>query len=395
MKLQKLFQVPLIVGVLLLSVAVAPTMAQVTSAPAPGTSVPAPGTSTPAPGSLPVSPLIDATIGVAPTTAQVTRDLEPGSLLVFPLFDATTGHVTQIRVTDTNDGPFGTASVRLHYNVVCAGTKAGAPCSARNFTRLITYHGTVVINIPTDVAIPAGCPDMQGFVVVWATGTGAATAPGGAAGLNKPISYNNLIGSAHVTSGTPVVTAAAQTGISFQSPMATGTVLGGSPANRALQFGIDYSAPAETLFTDFRALSVPLAPPAPPVPPAPISSDLVLLALDINAGNENPPTQVTVEFWDDLENPYSTEIEFVCWIRIPLTKIDPFFDAALLGRPSGSLRLAAQANCPISGFCPPIPLYQPAILGAILENYGTPEAAVAGRRLYHDSIPHPTTYTAE
>jgi len=364
MQLQRLFQVTLVVGVLLLSVAVVPTMAQVPDAPP----------------------------GVAPITAQVTRDLEPGSLLVFPLFDAATGHVTQIRVTDTNDGPFGTASVRLHYNVVCAGTKAGAPCSARNFTRLITYHGTVVINIPTDVAVPTGCPDMQGFVVVWATGTGAATAPGSVAGLNKPISYNNLIGSAHVTSGTPAVTADAQTGISFQSPMAPGTVLGGFPANRALQFGIDYSAPAETLFTDFRALPVP---PVPPAPPTPISSDLVLVALDINAGNENPPTQVTVEFWDDLENPYSTEIEFICWVRIPLTKIDPFFDAALLGRPYGSLRLATQANCPISGFCPPIPLYQPAILGAILENYGTPEAAVAGRHLYHDNIPHPTTYTAE
>ena len=139
MKLQRLFQVTFVVGVLLLSVA------------------------------------------VAPTQAQVHRDLEPGSLLVFPLFDATTGHVTEIRVTDTNDGPFGAGSVRLHYNIVCEGAEANA-CSARNFTRLITYHGTAVIRIPTDTPIPSGCTAQQGFVVVYATGTGAAAAPGGRGG---------------------------------------------------------------------------------------------------------------------------------------------------------------------------------------------------------------------
>jgi hypothetical protein len=217
MKWQRLFQVTFVVGVLLLSVA------------------------------------------VAPTQAQVHRDLEPGSLLVFPLFDATTGHVTEIRVTDTNDGPFGSGSVRLHYNVVCPGSKVPiARCSARNFTRLITYHGTAVIRIPTDTPVPSDCPGRQGFVVVWATGTGAAAAPGGAAGLNQPVSYNFLIGSAHITSGTPAVTADAHPGIAFQSPAATGTVLGaGPPLNTTLRFGIDYAAPGNALFGDFRALPAP------------------------------------------------------------------------------------------------------------------------------------------
>ena len=278
MKLQRLFQVTFVVGVLLLSVA------------------------------------------VAPTTAQVNRDLEPGSLLVFPLFDARTGQVTEIRVTDTNEGITGASSVRLHYNIVCAGTKEGAPCRARNFTRLITYHGTVVIRIPTDTPVPSGCTAEQGFVIVWATGTGAAAAPGGAAGLNRPVSYNFLIGSAHVTSGTPAVTANALPGIAFQSPAALGSVLGVPPLTSALRFGIDYVAPGDALFADFRALPVPPVPPAPPA--AAISSDLVLLTLDIDAGSQNPPTQVAVDFWDDQENPYSTEIEFVCWIRIPLVDID-------------------------------------------------------------------------
>jgi len=347
MKLQKLFQVTFVVGVLLLSVA------------------------------------------VAPTQAQVHRDLEPGSLLVFPLFDATTGHVTEIRVTDTNDGIFGTSSVRLHYNIVCAGSREPiAPCSARNFTRLITYHGTAVIRIPTDTPVPSGCTARQGFVVVWATGTGAAAAPGGAAGLNRPVSYNFLIGSAHVTRETPAVTADAQPGIAFQSPATTGTVLGGPPDNSALRFGIDYAAPGNALFTDFRALPVP--------PAAAVSSELVLLTLDIDAGTDNPSTQVAVDFWDDQENPYSTEIAYVCWTRMPLVDIDPFFDAAFLGRPYGSLRLVTEPNCPVPGLCPPVPTTQPAILGVILERYGAePAAAVAGRRLYHDSVPHPTTYTSE
>ena len=326
---------------------------------------------------------------VAPTQAQVHRDLEPGSLLVFPLFDATTGHVTEIRVTDTNDGPFGTGSVRLHYNIVCAGTRDPiTPCSARNFTRLITYHGTVVLQIPRDTGVPAGCTDRQGFVVVWATGTGAAAAPGGAAGLNRPVSYNFLIGSAHVTRETPAVTADAQPGIAFQSPAATGTILGGPPQNSALRFGIDYAAPGDALFADFRALPVP--------PAAAISSELVLLTLDIDAGTTNPSTQVAVDFWDDQENPYSTEIEFVCWIRIPLVDIDPFFDAAFLGRPYGSLWLTPEDSCFIPGLCPFLaPFYRPAILGAILEHHGAPAAATTGRLLSHDNVPHPTLYITE
>jgi hypothetical protein len=341
MQLQRLFQVTFVVGVMLLSVA------------------------------------------VAPTRAQVHRDLEPGSLLIFPLFDATTGHVTEIRVTDTNDGTVGMSSVRLHYNIVCAGAKPITPCKARNFTKLITYHGTVVIRIPTDTPVPSGCTAQQGFVVVWATGTGAAAAPGGAAGLNRPVSYNFLIGSAHVTTGTPAVTADAQPGIAFQSPAATGTVLGGPPDNSALRFGIDYFAPGDELFADFRA--------ATPT----IKSELVLLTLDIDAGSENPPTQVAVDFWDDLENPYSTEIEFVCWIRIPLIDIDPFFDAAFLGRPYGSLRLVTEPNCPIPGLCPPVPPTQPAILGMLREHYGDPVVATTSRPLPHDSVPHLTTYISE
>jgi hypothetical protein len=184
------------------------------------------------------------------------------------------------------------------------------------------------------------------------------------------------------------VTADAQPGIAFQSPATTGTVLGGPPQNSALRFGIDYAAPGDALFTDFRALPVP--------PAAAVSSELVLLTLDIDAGTDNPSTQVAVDFWDDQENPYSTEIAYVCWTRMPLVDIDPFFDAAFLGRPYGSLRLVTEPNCPVPGLCPPVPTTQPAILGVILERYGAePAAAVAGRRLYHDSVPHPTTYTSE
>ena len=88
-------------------------------------------------------------VAVAPTSAQVHRDLEPGSLLVFPLFDATPGHGTEIRVTDTNDGPFGTGSVRLHYNIVCA-----APDHPVQRPELHAAH-----HVPWD-----GCPpDPQGY----------------------------------------------------------------------------------------------------------------------------------------------------------------------------------------------------------------------------------------
>ena len=51
----------------------------------------------------------------------------------------------------------------------------------------------------------------------------------------------------------------AQPGIAFQSPATTGTVLGGPPENRALRFGIDYAAPGDALFADFRAFPSPPA----------------------------------------------------------------------------------------------------------------------------------------
>ena len=122
----------------------------------------------------------------------------------------------------------------------------------------------------------------------------------------------------------------------------------------------------------------------------------MLVALDIDAGTKNPSTQVTVDFWDDQENPYSTALAFVCWTRIPLVDIDPFFEAAFLGRPYGSLWLTPEDTCFIPGLCPFLaPFYRPAILGVLLEHHGAPAAATTGRLLSHDNVPHPTLYTAE
>ena len=99
-------------------------------------------------------------VAVAPTQAQVNRNIEPGSLLVFPLFDATTGHVTEIRVTDTNDGPFGTGSVRLHYDIVCAGSREpprAAPGTSRGSSRTMGRSFIRIPRIPlSHRAVPPG-----------------------------------------------------------------------------------------------------------------------------------------------------------------------------------------------------------------------------------------------
>ena len=61
---------------------------------------------------------------------------------------------------------------------------------------------------------------------------------------------------------------------------------------------------------------------------------------------------------------------------------------------SGSLRRRIVLSR--AALSPRTNLLERALLGVILENYGpAPAAAVAGRRLYHDSVPHPTTYTSE
>ena len=127
---------------------------------------------------------------VLSAAAQVLHDTEPGSVLVFPVYETTGGRTTQIRITDTNDGPEFTNSVYVKLNFVCPGIKPFGPCQELDIKISLTYHSTFVFDIPSFVRPPCD----EGYLVAYAVSRTN----------DRPISYNHLIGSYHLDSTAPV-----------------------------------------------------------------------------------------------------------------------------------------------------------------------------------------------
>ena len=315
---------------------------------------------------------------VQPSRAQdsvpILASGQPGSFLVFPKFDLRNGRNTQIRISDVFDGPEFTRSVYLLFNFVCGARKFTAErCKELDIKRPITYHGTVVLDV---AAVHPPCD--HGFVVVFAVDP-----------LDRPISYNYLIGSYHLTRGDGESgSVEADQAIAIQSvePVLFGAL--DRDGNGGLEFGADqdgdnfydYAALGTSLSTDFLA------------PTEGVQTDLTLLTLDIFSGAQNPPVLVYIDFWNANEVKFSTSWEFVCYTQVRLEDIDFNFRAENLGTPYGSLVVTPEVNCPFPGGCPPLPFYDPTILGAIDERVGN---AASKRNLYHDFFPKFTVYYPE
>jgi hypothetical protein len=338
-----------------------------------------------------VTALLVGGVLVIPATAQVLADNEPGSFLVYPRFvvGGAPPAETEIRITNT-----GGASVSVRFNFICPGTKdPSVPCNVLDIHVDLTPHETAVLSLnggpsPAD----AFDPDFQVINVVPPCVTDGMGPPVPAVGFvvafaqsaGAPISYNHLIGSYHIQAG-PGPARVGENAIAIQSPHPDFTPLGDSNGglrfgsiNREWDGGGDYAHLGTSLFTDFLASDGPTT-----------GSRLNLLTLDIRAGQQNPPVVAAIDFWNAVETPFSTTLEFVCYVSVPLEDINANFAADLLTTPVGSLQITPLENCPWPGACGPLKPYNAAILGSITEFQ---PASATERTLYHDNVQRATVF---
>jgi len=301
---------------------------------------------------------------------------QPGSLLIVPKFDISDGTSTQIRITNIHE----TAYISVKLNYVCPGIKrVDDRCRALDRTVKLTPHQTRIIDVADH-----NPPCERGFVVAFAQNYGLLVE-------ETPISFNYLIGSYHISRER---TLSSENAIAVQSPYPCFTPLEYIPTlqddddddDLTIEEGLRFSpvGPYLTfgseLYTDFQAVDNVLD----------VGSRLVLLSLDILAGQQNPATSVYIDFWNAVEVPFSTSHEFVCWDQTRLDNIDVNFLAENLGTEYGSMTIGAIPNCPLPGGCPPLEPYDPIVLGAI-EEY-VDDCATGIRNLYTNDWPKCTTY---
>ena len=308
---------------------------------------------------------------VLPAIAQPLRGELPGSLLIFPEFNILPPAVTQLRISDIQSPALG-GTTRVHLNYICPpsggpGASGGTAsvCAEVDRHKFLTFHGTLIIDVATDLGGPfPGAPCNKGFVVAFVENA-----------AHQAISANQLIGSYQI-SGTDIPDGAeAVQAIAVQSPQAPGKELGTIDATGelVLNFGIlstsDYVSLPWILYTDFQAVNTLAVPPK--------RTELIVLTMDIKSGLANPQAVVGVHAWNQFEDEFSSTLRFTCWAEYELEAISGLLTAANLGSPIGSLQAKAVTA---SG-------YSPTLLGLIRETGPGPTL----RRLYHVGL-RGTTY---
>jgi len=322
-----------------------------------------------------------------PAFAQF-RDLETGSFLVFPLFDissATGTNTTTLRITSTHPS----VDVDVHVTYVCPPTSPPASptslsqCLESNQNFELTHRATLILDVGDPAFLPNGCK--RGFAFAYAENTAPITSPN--AGLQVPISFNQLIGSyqiiyAATTTNNPTpsdTTAEAGTAISIQSPQPLGTQLGlfdsaetgalyvgfGGPISGVINSSVltesatDYIALPGYLYTDFPVLGADLNE-SDTVASLyrNVDTRFILLSLGITLGFQggfNTAVTTTAQVWNELEQVRSGGSPFFwCWTTSGiLTTVPSATSPAAFGSDYGNLKLNSGAG--------------PGILGAIEE----------------------------
>lgn len=296
----------------------------------------------------------------APLGGPLAADNTPGSFLVFSKFDIRGDSSTQLRIVNN-----GYHDVEVQLNFVCPGVKhVNDFCAALNTEISFTPHQTRIIDVADSHP-----PCNQGYVVAFALGR-----------YGKPVSYNYLTGSYNITSGRSVES---DNAVTIQSTQSRGTTLGQSGKLTFGASGADYSAIPADLGTDFRAVNLGGE------GEAATGSRVTLLTLDVLAGMQNPPAVAFIDFWNAAEVPFSTSVEYICWVEKQLDTIDANFLEENLGTTYGSMTIAPFPNCPIPGGCPPMIPYDASMLGSITE-YGDGDTTL--RPLWHTSEPKSAAY---
>ena len=264
---------------------------------------------------------------------------EPGSVLVFPYFrtgtvatvESATHPKTEIEVSVTcprgatcvEGGQNTGEAVKLRAVWVCPGD-TGNVCAKVAFDLQTTVNGTLyfhsaarsdaVLAGATDVPQPP-CP--RGFLVVWVVD---------AAG--RPIKYDGLIGNAVVRESTTPAAAYNAVGIQGGLLLPNRALTDRNGNGRLDLNGFEYMPVTGKVFGTVRFQGVnPSAPPQE-------SDDtfLILLTLDVLAGQPNQATSVGLDVFKADETASSASVDFVCWTRVLLRTVNPDFTAAVMGR---------------------------------------------------------------
>jgi len=320
--------------------------------------------------SIALAGVLAGAVNAASVEAQTLQENTPGSFLVFAKFDIRGETTTQYRIVNNED-----QYARVKLNYVCPGVKFGDDrCRALDRTVDFTPHQTRVIDVADQ-----NPPCNQGYAVAYVRSIAPQAEDLSNSATPAATSYNALTGSYSINSGRRVE---AENAFAVSSLAAQGASLGsGSPVS--FTFGGDYEAMPSNLYTDFRSVAFGSE------GGADVGSRLTLLSLDVLAGAQNPPVLANIDFWAANEEPFSTSLEFICWTEVQLDSIDANFLQDNLGTSHGSMKITPVGNCPVTGTCPPLPLYDATILGSIVE-YG--DGDVGGRALAHDRLPKVTAY---
>jgi hypothetical protein len=303
-----------------------------------------------------------------PVYPVLSNSQEPGSVLVFPLqipglvtVDGATAPVSHFEVGVVC--PTGVVcpqmdKVKIHFHWVCPQPmeSSSGSCAETDFDAYETVGGKLVFNSAgvLDTAegdnLRAPVPPCltsfhggTGFLIAWVVNTS-----------DLPIAFDGLIGNAVIrpgalTNGFTGITNALATysaiPIQADPALAVNAPITVS-ANGALLF--DGQAGDYTEATGQLSGDVKYDDPTGSLGAPPTDSWLALLTLDLNSGNPNEPTAVSVDFFNENEDYISTRLQFICFGFAELTSIDPNLTFLGMGTQRG-LFITNQAENVVTG----------------------------------------------
>jgi len=273
----------------------------------------------------------------------LSQSQEPGSVIVFPLqipglvtvdgFTAPVSHFEVGVVCPTGVVCPQQDKIKIHFHWVCpqATESSSEFCPETDFDTTTTVGGKLVFNSAgvLDAAegdnflapVPPCLSSVNhgtGFLIAWVVNTS-----------DQPIAFDGLIGNGLIRPGALTSVPAPFTGPTEGLATYSAIPIQADPALAALapvtvgtngsllfdgQAG-DYTLVTGQLSGDVKYDSTTVAPPT--------DSWLVLLTLDINSGNPNEPTAVSIDFFNEVEFYISTRLQFICFDFAELLSIDP------------------------------------------------------------------------
>jgi hypothetical protein len=299
-------------------------------------------------------------LGIAAAQAQPTlsNSQEPGSFLVFPYFQTGTVNVASQNLPASEfhisvlcpqgvNCPEG-EGIKLQAHWVCPGSEnpvTSFVCKETDFVLFTTVNGEITLSANGQAttegkteSIPAP-PCAHGYLVAFVVNQS-----------DQPIKWDGLIGDASIRSTLGALAAynavpiqAANTNPSDNGqPITVGTdphtgqpelIFDGLNNDYALATG-QISGPIE-----FDNTTGPLF----------SNTYLILLTLDTQSGFPNNPTFAQLQFFNAEQAPTSTSVNFVCWKRVDITKLEASLNAGAQGSAQGTVYSGQAVKIAIQG----------------------------------------------